>query len=465
MTKPAGESFFGVGPRFWKQRRCSMNFCRTTIIVLAISVDCTNAYGLSTADKKEVAYVGATVFEGTGAASRPDMVIVTRADRIAAILPASEYRINNSTEVVSLHGKVVIPGLINSHVHLATLAKPSAAKAYLRRELYSGVTVVRDMAGDARLLGELKREAEFDEIPSPDIDYAAVMAGPAFFADPRTHQAARGRVAGEVPWMQAVTTETNMPLAIAQAHGTGATAIKVYADVSAALLNVITAEAHRQNMLVWAHAAVFPARPSEVADAGVDVMSHACMLGYEVSDPIPPAAMHPPVPVDAKKLELPNARLAALLSDMKQRGTILDATLYVYFSDDSGVDCKYALTAKLAGEAYRAGIPISAGTDDEPGDSSDNYSALSQEIILLVDGAGLTPVDAIRAATRNGARTIGREKDMGSIEVGKMANFVILDKDPMSDIRNIRSVYMTVKNGIGYKRSHYRPTAISLDRP
>ena len=442
-----------------------MNCRRTAIIVFAISIGCTNAYGLSAADRKEVAYVGATVFDGTSAAGRPEMVIVVRADRIAAILPASEYRTKKSTEVVSLSGKVVIPGLINSHVHLATQANPSAAKAYLRRELYSGVTAVRDMAGDARLLGELKREAEFDEIPSPEIYYAAVMAGPAFFVDPRTRQAARGRVAGEVPWMQAVTTETNMPLAIAQAHGTGATGIKVYADISAPLLSAITTEAHRQNMLVWAHAAVFPARPSEVADAGVDVMSHACMLGYEVSDPIPPAAMHPPVPVDANKLELPNARLDALLSDMKKRGTILDATLYVYFSDDSGVDCKYTLAAKLAGEAYRAGIPISAGTDDEPGDSDDRYSALSQELILLVEGAGMTPVDAIRAATLNGAQTIGRGKDMGSIEVGKMANFVVLDKDPLGDIRNIRSVYMTVKNGVGYKRSQYRSTAVSPDRP
>jgi hypothetical protein len=109
----------------------------------------------------------------------------------------------------------------------------------------------------------------------------------------RLHQAARGRVAGEVPWMQAVTDETNLPIAMAQARGTGATAIKVYADVSAPLLSAITVEAHRQHMLVWAHAAVFPARPIEVADAGVDAMSHACMLGYEVSDPISPAAMHP----------------------------------------------------------------------------------------------------------------------------------------------------------------------------
>jgi imidazolonepropionase-like amidohydrolase len=392
------------------------------------------------------------------------MVIIIQSGRISALGPSSSYRAPKHTKVVDVRGKFVIPGLINSHVHLATSANPPAAKAYLLRELYSGVTAVRDMAGDVRLLGELKREAEFDEIPSPDIYYAAVMAGPEFFADPRTHQAARGRLAGEVPWMQAVTPQTNMPLAIALARGTGATAVKVYADVAAPLLDLIVAEAHRQGMLVWAHAAVFPARPSDVADAGVDVMSHACMLGYEVSDPIPPAATHPPVPVDAQKLEMPNAQLESLLSDMKKRGTILDATLYVYFSDDSGIDCKYALAAKLAGEAYRAGIPLSAGTDDEPGESKAPYSALLQELLLLVDDAGLTPAEAIRAATVNGARTIGREKDMGSIESGKLANFAIFDEDPLRDIHNIRSIYMTVKNGTSYERQQYRNAAIRPGR-
>ena len=440
-----------------------VNFTRVVSLVFAMALGSTNVYGAT--DQKDAVYVGATVYNGIAATGRPDMVIVTRASRVVAILPRLNYRTPKGTEVVNVRGKFVIPGLINSHVHLATSANPSAAKAYLVREIYSGITSVRDMAGDVRLLAELKREAEFDEIPSPDIYYAAVMAGPAFFEDPRTHQAARGRVAGEVPWMQAVTVETNLPLAIAQARGTGATAIKVYADVSAPLLSVITAEAHRQHMLVWAHAAVFPARPSEVAGAGVDVMSHACMLGYEVSDPIPPAATHPPVPVDAHKLELLNARLDALLSDMKHRGTILDATLYVYFSDDSGIDCKYALAAKLAGRAYRAGVRLSAGTDDEPGDGKDTFSALTQELILLVQDAGLTPSDAIYAATINGARTIGRENDVGSIEVGKIADFVVLDKDPMSDIRNVRSVYMTVKNGLRYKRSLYHPTTTQASLP
>lgn len=54
---------------------------------------------------------------------------------------------------------------------------------------------------------------------------------------------------------------------------------------------------------------------------------------------------------------------------------------------------------------------------------------------------------------------------MGSIEVGKMADFVMLDKDPLRDIRNIRSVYMTVKNGVSYKRSLYQPTAIQPNHP
>jgi imidazolonepropionase-like amidohydrolase len=157
-----------------------MNFHRVGFLLLAMALSRAEADAPAATDQKDAAYVGAIVYDGTGAADRPDMVIVTRAGRIAAIVPASTYRAPKDTKVVNVRGKFVIPGLINSHVHLATSANPPAAKAYLLRELYSGVTAVRDMAGDVRLLGELKREAEFDEIPSPDIYYAAVMAGPEY---------------------------------------------------------------------------------------------------------------------------------------------------------------------------------------------------------------------------------------------------------------------------------------------
>ena len=136
----------------------------------------------------------AALIDGTGAPPRNDRVIVTTGERITAVVPAAGFSVPAGAEVVELRGKFLVPGFVNSHVHLATLAEPAHARAYLRRELYSGVTALRDMAGDVRLLAELKREAEFNEIPSPDIYYVALMAGPEFFADPRTHDAARGRL-------------------------------------------------------------------------------------------------------------------------------------------------------------------------------------------------------------------------------------------------------------------------------
>lgn len=411
------------------------------------------------APAKRTAWVGATVFDGTGAAALPDRVVLVRDDRIEAVLPAAGFHAASDVAVVDLHGKFVIPGLVNTHVHLATSAKPDAARAYLRREIYSGVTAVRDMAGDVRLLGELKREAQFDEIASPDIFYVALFAGPEFFQDPRTHEAARGGVAGEVPWMQAITRDTDLRLAIARAKGTGATAIKVYADVAPSLLAAVTREAHAQGLLVWSHAAVFPARPGDAVEAGVDVVSHACMLGYEVTDPMPPRVPHPIIPVDVRRLAQHGERVDALLARMKARGTILDATLFVYATDDSGVDCTYALAAQLGGRAVAAGVAISTGTDDEPGDYPGPWSGLLKEIALLHDDAGMARADALRAATLTGARAIGRERDMGTLEAGKLANFVVLDADPLADLRALGSVSTTVKNGVAYERRAYRAEA------
>jgi imidazolonepropionase-like amidohydrolase len=429
-----------------------MNCRWIAVFPFAATLGLNGALAADPAAPKVVVYFGANLFDGTLAPTKVNMAIVTRGERIVAVLPADGYQAPQEAEILDAHGKFIIPGLINSHVHLATSAEPSIAKAYLRRELYSGVTAVRDMAGDVRLLSELKREAEFDEIPSPDIYYAALMAGPEFFKDPRTHAAARGRVAGEVPWMRAVTPQTNLQLAIAEAHGTGATGIKIYADLSAPLVDAITAEAHRQNMLVWAHATVFPSRPRDVVDAGVDVMSHACFLGYQVSAAIPPTD-HPLPMVEAEKFARPNADMSALYKDMKSRGTILDATLYPNFRHDP-FGCTFALTAQITNEAYLAGVPIAAGTDDDP-DWKEAYSALDVELGLMVKRAGMTVADAIRSAALIGARTIGRDKDMGTIEVGKLANLVVLDRDPLKDISNIRTIYITVKNGIRYPHSQY----------
>ena len=402
---------------------------------------------------RTIAFVGATLIDGSGSPAQPNATVLVRGESILAVHAEAGYRPPEDAERVPLAGRYLIPGLINTHVHLATLAKPAEARAYLRRELYSGVTTVRDMAGDVRLLEELKREAAFDEIPAPDIYYAALMAGPQFFADERTHDAARGLTPGEAPWMRAVTGTTDLARAICEARGTGATAIKIYADLPASLVRAITAEAHRQGLLVWAHAAVFPASPAEVADAGVDVMSHAEFIAYQLSDPMPQSyAAMPPVSPRASQ---PSPALDAVFALMQRRGIILDATVDIGYRYPNK-RWPPGLAATITREAVHHGVAISTGTDDDA-DWSDPDSALDTEITRLVRDAGLSPMEVLVAATRTGARTVGAEQALGTIAPGKLANFVILERDPLQDIANVRSVLTVVKHGLQYPRSAYHP--------
>jgi imidazolonepropionase-like amidohydrolase len=101
-------------------------------------------------------------------------------------------------------------------------------------------------------------------------------------------------------------------------------------------------------------------------------------------------------------------------------------------------------------------VSLSTGTDDDP-IWDDPNGAIDTELTLLVDKAGMTPADALRSATVIGARAAGQERDAGLIVVGKLANLVVLDKNPLETIENIRSVYLVVKRGIPYPRSAYTP--------
>jgi len=242
---------------------------------------------------------------------------------------------------------------------------------------------------------------------------------------------------------------------VAMARGTYATAVKIYANLPGELVAAITAEAHRQGMAVWAHAAVFPATPLEVAGSGVDVMSHAAFIAYQLSDPVPQsyAAM---TPVAAKAGE-PSPALDAVLSLMQRYGILLDATVDVFYRYPSK---RWApeLGATITREAHRLGVAICAGTDDDA-DWNDPDSALDTEIARLTRDVGLSPMEALVAATRNGARAVGEEQAMGTIEPGKLANFVVLERDPLADIGNIRSVLTVVKHGVQYPRSAYHPVS------
>ncbi|HEX3422822.1 MAG TPA: amidohydrolase family protein [Sphingomicrobium sp.] len=409
-------------------------------------------------------YRHASLIDGTGSAIRSDMAVITSGERIVAVIPDSslqESQLENA-RLVDLSGKFLLPGYIDSHQHLATPPNRPEAEARLKRDIYSGITATRDMADDLRQMADVTRAARVGEIPSPDIDYAALMAGPSFFDDPRTQAIAQGAKAGQVPWEQAIDHSTGMPLAVARAKGTYATAVKIYANLPGDLVARITIEAHRQKMKVWAHGMVFPATPFEVVDAGVDTVSHTCYLAYQPMAKRPDSYQHR-FPIDPALFDHDNPVMAKLYTDMRQRGTILDATLHVYREVEAAAReqhkpplCTVALAGKLTNQAYRAGVQISTGTDgDTP--SSESWPSLFDEFELLHDAAGLPPMAVIKAATITGAKAMGEEAEMGTITPGKLANMVILSLNPLEDVRHMRSVVMTVKRGRDFPRSDYRP--------
>lgn len=425
----------------------------------------TGAGAAETTSNALLIYRGATVIDVADGVARPNMAILTKGDRIEAIAPSAKLPTPAGARVVDLAGLFVSPGLINAHEHLATPPNRPHAEAMMRKDLYGGVTAVRDMADDLRQVGDLARAARVAEIPGPDIYFAALMAGPEFFQDPRTHATTRGAVAGQVPWMRAITHDTDLEIAVAEARGTGATGIKIYADLPGDLVAAITKEAHRQGTPVWAHAAVFPASPAQVIDAGVDAVSHVCMLAYQASATMPGAYANR-APVDEARLaQGGHQAVEDLFRDMKRRGTILDATLWVYgelerqhaaHPEGPAPYCGAALAASLTHEGYVDGVAIVAGTDGFSG-SDDPWPSLQDELELLQNKGGMKPADVVRAATLTGAVVVGQQKEMGTLEVGKLANMVFTAENPLSDVKAFRTVVVTVKRGAAYWRRDYVP--------
>src|SRR5206468_6716757 len=136
---------------------------------------------------------------------------------------------------------------------------------------------------------------------------------------------------------------------------------------------------------------------------------------------------------------------------------LLDATLRVYREGERRAtpahpaNCTLDLAARLTAQAHRAGVLIAAGTDGDTAAEAP-YPALFDEMELLVHRAGFTPLEAIRAATQIGAMTMGQGRSRGVIAAGHLADMVVLTRDPVADISNMRSVLFTLKHGRRFER-------------
>lgn len=441
---------------------------RLAALAFALAAASRAAIAQNSADTlARIAFTNATLIDGTGDAARGNQTILVNRGVIEDVFEVGSRAIPAGVRVVDLTGKFVIPGLIDSHVHVAT--DPSGQDAHagetLHRALLGGLTSVRDMAGDAIALRELATWSQRGDAGIPRLFYSSLMAGPSFFGDARTKASAHGGTPGELPWMKSITPTTDIKVAVREAKSTGATAIKIYADLPADLVKKITTEAHRQGMKVWSHSTIFPATALDAVDAGVDVISHAIYM-YWAAIPSPPEHYADRVPARSAydSVDASGPVMQDLFAKMKAGNTIFDATLSILPRFEAARGPSFGLVDPKRGAqwaydvtraAHNAGVTICAGTDGMmPQGTRDSLPGLHGEMELLVTRAGFTPLEAITAATLNSALAIGSASKIGSVVPGKMADFVVLAADPVSDIRNTRRIAFVVRGGVTYQRPH-----------
>lgn len=415
-----------------------------------------------------------TIVDGTGALPRPGMTLVVVGDRIADLFSDGEREVPADARRLDVGGTFVIPGLIDTHVHLATTTRPAAlVEALLRATLLGGVTTVRDMGGNGSVVGDLQQAAGLQGAASPAIHPAAVFAGPDsfWFTDPtRAGYLNGGQAPGTAPWLVRVDARTDIRGAVERAKAWGAAGIKLHSDLSNRQVREIAGEARRQGLPLWSRTMVGPASPREIIDARVTSISHAEDVVWQGATGVPAALMGRPVAMPQAMIVVPagSRTIQDLLNRMKDRAVMLEPTLFAgveaaALSGDDRLqrDMQTAYAVEITRAARELKVPIIAGTD-AIGGSSPN---LHVELQLLVERAGLTPLQAIRAATFDAARAIGIADQVGSIVVGRQADLVVLDGNPADDIRNTQTISVVIRGGVVHERTEPMPVPPLAEPP
>jgi len=378
------------------------------------------------------AMTGATIVDGTGRAPIPDGVIVVRDGRIDDVGPRAAVTIPAGVPTVAVDGKTILPGLWDMHTHVTQI---EWAPAYLA----AGVTTVRDMGNEFEFV-----------VPLRDAIASGRALGPRILA--------AGLIDGGGPNAFGVyyaATPEEAKQAVAKYHDAGFQQIKIYSLVTPPIVEAICAEAHRLGMTVTGHV------PNgmtieQAAAAGMDHVAHLPIRGEAASDDVQKTIAflrdHKTV-IDPTQSwnELLGHAAGTPISAFQPGVLKIPAPLNRVFSNAgaAGIDAATARTRlerglRIVKALHDAGVPIVAGTDEGiPG-----YS-VHREIELYVE-AGLTPMEALQAATVVSARAMKMDAEVGTIERGKRADMVVLNANPLDAIRNIRSVRWTIREGRVY---------------
>jgi imidazolonepropionase-like amidohydrolase len=426
-----------------------------------------------------IAIIRANLWDGTGQGSVPNAVTLVRGNRIVCAGVAGECPVPPRARIIDARGQWLIPGLIDSHVHLLFLVRGSAGEELpldLRDLLAQGVTTVRDMGTNPGEL--LSRVNALDA--APRVYAMQLVAGRRFFFNGfHGVRTARGVVFRQPPaltmqslgWTPMQYNRNDDPdSVVAAAQRAGAMGLKLYAQLDLESVKKLVAAAHRAGMPVWGHAWVQPASALEQALAGQDGIVHAAGLAGELF-----TAEERDTLVNDGNLQMATAEVATVgaahdpriseaLDSMAKRGTFFEPTLdatrhsVAYFNakrrhipseQEEYVRAASGFGMEIAREAVRRGVRISAGSDHVAYGPPSERASLFGELRLLVDSIALTPAAALLAATRDAALALGGEpaRRLGIIEAGRYADLVLLSKNPLVDIDNLDSVEWIMKGG------------------
>jgi imidazolonepropionase-like amidohydrolase len=429
-----------------------------------------------------------TIIDATGAAPQTDMTVLLSDERIAAIGPSKSVWVPRGTKTLDASGKFLIPGLVDMHVHLTGASEPTGSREFiLPLLLANGITAVRDMGGNLESLIALRHEIVHGQLQAPRI----------FFAGPYLD--------GQPPFFQPSLVVTNSAEATEDVHtliSHGADFIKVQSNLSRDAYFAIADICRREHIPFVGHVPDH-VTAAEASDAGQKSIEHLTGVLRACSS-AEPSLMRKQFAAAPKKATIGQSlnrelgwqrellqsyseeQAAGLIAKFIRNQTWQVPTLILLRNDafptpetdpshdprrkyvplkvlanwekgtqgrDNGATPReFALrtslmqaSLRIVGKMSTAGVPIMAGTDTTapfvfPG------SSLHEELALLVQ-AGLTPMQALQAATRLPAEFLDKQQTQGTIEQGKFADLVVLDANPLDDIHNTQKIRVVILRG------------------
>ncbi len=427
------------------------------------------------------------IIDGTGAPAVEDQNVVIENGKIAAITRGSEIAATNGMAVLDLHGYTVMPGIVGMHDHLYYIARPnldsqrhfddplvvpqmtfSAPRLYLA----GGVTTMRT-TGSVEPYNDLNVRHDIDagKLVGPHID----VTGP--YLEGATSYFIQ---------MPHLTSPDDARQTVEYWADRGATSFKAYMNITRAELKAAIDAAHKRGLKVTGH--LCSVTYKEAAELGIDDLEHGFFVNTELDSDKQPdlcskgAGQETLARMDANSAEgkdlinmliahhvavtstLPVFENAAGGGRPPVRQQVLDAMTPQARNDyfllrqarpasapapkiDPALLWKHDLELEHA-FAVAGGLLLAGPDPTGKGDVLPGFGD-QREIELLVE-AGFSPVEAIKIATFNGAKYMGRENQIGSIAVGKNADLVVIKGDPSKQISDVENVEIVFKDGVGY---------------